>query len=216
MIKCPFIFILFIYFTLHFSSEQNISKTYELINKEIKKKIINNYIIDFNSSLEENKEIIIDYKNKEDLFILNNQTYIIFPANNQELSDYADALTLCVKNYTGLEILVAPNVIRKTSNKNKNTFIQIVLDKTLKKAYQIEISRRKMKLSSNSNIGIKRAILLFKRILENNFKKNDTIYEKIEFPSADIFMKEENINFHIIILIIITSLVIYLSFKYLK
>ena len=125
-------------------------------------------------------------------------------------------MTLCVKNYTGLEILVAPNVIRKTSNKNKNTFIQIVLDKALKKVYQIEISRRKMKLSSNSNFGIKRAIILFKTILENNFKKNDTIYEKIEFPSCDISMKEQNINFHIIILIIITSLVIYLSFKYLK
>ena len=147
MIKCPFIFILFIYFIFHFSIEQNVSNTYELLNKKIKQKIINNYIINFNSSLEENKDIIIDYKNKEDLFILNNQTYIIFPANNQELSDYADALTLYVKNYTGLEILVAPNVIRKTSNKNKNTFIQIVLDKTLKKAYQIEISRRKMKLS---------------------------------------------------------------------
>ena len=31
-------------------------------NKEVDPKIINNYIIDFNSSLEENKEIIIDYK----------------------------------------------------------------------------------------------------------------------------------------------------------
>ena len=132
MINCPFIFILFIYFIIHFSSEQNVSNTYELFNQNVKKKIINSYIIDFNSSFEESKEIIINYKNKEDLFILNNQTYIIFPANNQELSDYADALTLYVKNYTGLEILVAPNVIRKTSNKNKNTFIQIVLDKTLK------------------------------------------------------------------------------------
>ena len=216
MIKCPFIFILFIYFIFHFSTEQNVSNTYELLNKKIKQKIINNYIINFNSSLEENKDIIIDYKNKEDLFILNNQTYIIFPANNQELSDYADALTLYVKNYTGLEILVAPNVIRKTSNKNKNTFIQIVLDKTLKKAYQIEISRRKMKLSSNSYFGIKNAILLLKRILENNLKKNGTIYEKIQFPSADISMKEQNINFHIIILMIITSSVIYISFKYLK
>ena len=216
MIKCPFIFILFIYFIFHFSIEQNVSNTYELLNKKIKQKIINNYIINFNSSLEENKDIIIDYKNKEDLFILNNQTYIIFPANNQELSDYADALTLYVKNYTGLEILVAPNVIRKTSNKNKNTFIQIVLDKTLKKAYQIEISRRKMKLSSNSYFGIKNAILLLKRILENNLKKNGTIYEKIQFPSADISMKEQNINFHIIILMIITSSVIYISFKYLK
>ena len=216
MIKCHFGFILFISFLLHFSSEQNVSKTYDVFNKEIKKKTINNYIIDFKSSLEENKEIIVNYINKEDLFILNNQTYIIFPANNQELSDYADILTLCVKNYTGLEILVAPNVIRKTSNKNKNTFIQIVLDKALKKAYQIEISRRKMKLSSNSNIGIKRAILLFKRILENNFKNNETIYEKIEFPSAEIFMKQKNINFNIIVLIIITSLIIYISFKYLK
>ena len=216
MIKCPFNFILFIYFILRFSSEQNVSNTYELLNKKIKKKIINNYIIDFNSSLDENKEIIINFKNKEDLFILNNQTYIIFPANNQELSDYADALTLYVKNYTGLEILVAPNIIRKTSNKNKNTFIQIVLDKTVKNAYQIEISRRKMKLSSNSNFGIKRVILFFKTILEKNFKKNNTIYEKIEFPPCDIFMKEQNINFHIIILIIFTLLVIYISFKYLK
>ena len=203
----------------YFSFEQNISNAYEKFNHEKKKNIINNFTIDLNTSLNDliiSNDIIIDYKEEKDFFLLNNQTYIIFPANNQELSDYADALTLYVKNYTGLEILVAPNVIRKTSNKNKNTFIQIVLDKTLKKAYQIEISRRKMKLSSNSYFGIKNAILLLKRILENNLKKNGTIYEKIQFPSADISMKEQNINFHIIILMIITSSVIYISFKYLK
>ena len=148
--------------------------------------------------------------------MLNNQTYIIFPSNNQELSNYADALTLFIKNYTGLEILVAPNVIRKTSNRNKNTFIQIVLDKTLKKDFQIEISKRKIKLISNSNLGIKRAIIIFKTIFENNFKNNDTIYENIEFPSADIFVNEKNNTIEIAIIIIITLFILYASFRLIK
>ena len=205
---------------LYFSFEQNISNTYEKINHEKKKNIISNFRIDLNSSLNDlitSNDIIIDYKEEKDFFLLNNQTYIIFPSNNQELSNYADILRLYLQNYTGLEILVAPNVIRKTSNKNKNTFIQIVLEKTLQKTYLIEISRRKIKLSSNSNMGIKNAIIIIKKILENNFNvKNNNIYENIEIPFADIYIYEKNFNFRIIIAIIVTLLILYISFLVFK
>ena len=210
-----FFLILLIYF-ITISTEQNLSNTYNINNLGTKKKKIKNFIIDYNSSLRETKEIKLETKNKNDFFLLNNQTYIIFPANNQELSKFAEALTTCIKNYTNLDILVAPNVIRKTSNKNKNTFIQIVLDKTLKKTFQIEINKRKIKLSSNSNLGIKRAIIIFKIILDKNFKNNNTLYENVEFPSINIYFNEKNINLNIIILIIITSLIIFISFYLIK
>ena len=208
--------IILLFYLINVILEQNISNTYDVINHEKKKTIIKDFIVNYNSSFIETKEIIIETKNNEEYFMLNNQTYIIFPSNNQELSNYADALTLYIKNYTGLEILVAPNVIRKTSNKNKNTFIQIVLDKTLKNAFQIEISKRKIKLLSNSNLGIKRAIKIFKTIFDNNFKSNNTIYENIEFPSAEIFAYEKNTNIGIIIIIIFTLLILYISFRLIK
>ena len=208
--------IILLFYLINVILEQNISNTYDVINHEKKKTIIKDFIVNYNSSFIETKEIIIETKNNEEYFMLNNQTYIIFPSNNQELSNYADALTLYIKNYTGLEILVAPNVIRKTSNKNKNTFIQIVLDKTLKNAFQIEISKRKIKLLSNSNLGIKRAIIIFKTIFDNNFKSNNTIYENIEFPSAEIFAYEKNTNIGIIIIIIFTLLILYISFRLIK
>ena len=208
--------IILLFYLINVILEQNISNTYDVINHEKKKTIIKDFIVNYNSSFIDTKEIIIETKNNEEYFMLNNQTYIIFPSNNQELSNYADALTLYIKNYTGLEILVAPNVIRKTSNKNKNTFIQIVLDKTLKNAFQIEISKRKIKLLSNSNLGIKRAIIIFKTIFDNNFKSNNTIYENIEFPSAEIFAYEKNTNIGIIIIIIFTLLILYISFRLIK
>ena len=185
-----------------------------------KKNIINYFRIDLNTSLNDliiSNDIIIDYKEEKDFFLLNNQTYIIFPSNNQELSNYADIIRLYIQNYTGLEILVAPNVIRKTSNRNKNTFIQIVLEKTLQKTYLIEISRRKIKLSSNSNMGIKNAIVIIKKILEYNFNvKNNNIYENIEIPFADIYIYEKNFNLRIIIAIIVTLLILYISFLVFK
>ena len=217
MIKFNYLVIL-LYF-IQYSLEQNITNTYENINNKIKKNIINNLRIDLNSSLKDlinSNDVIIDYKEEKDYFILNNQTYIIFPSNNQELSNYADIIRLYIQNYTGLEILVAPNVIRKTSNRNKNTFIQIVLEKTLQKKYLIEISRRKIKLSSNSNIGIKNAIIIIKKILENNFNDKNNVYENVQFPFADIYIYEKNSNFRIIIAIIVTLLVLFISFMLFK
>ena len=210
--------IILLYF-LEISTQQNISSSYNVLHHETKKKIINNFIVEYNSTLNYSKQIILDYKNKDDkndFFILNNQTYIIFPSNNQELSKSADYLTQSVKNYTGLEILVAPNVIRKTSNRNKNTFIQIVIDRTLDKTYQIEISRRKIKLASNTNSGINKSILVFKEILENNFKHKDIIYENIQFPLADIYYYESKLNLRLVGLIIITFIIIYITFKIFK
>ena len=215
MFNYNFFFILFIYF-ITISTEQNLSNTYNITNRKIIKKKIKNFIIDYNFSLTETKEIIFESKNKNDFFILNNQTYIIFPSNNKELSNYAEALTIDIKNYTNFDILVAPNVIRKTSNRNKNTFIQIVLDKTLKKIFQIEINKRKIKLLSKTNLGIKRAIKVFKIILEKNFQNNSILYENIKFPLNNIYMNETNNNIKIIILIITSLLIIYMSFHLIK
>ena len=215
MFNYNFFFILLIYF-ITISTEQNLSNTYNITNRKIIKKKIKNFIIDYNFSLTETKEIMFESKNKNDFFILNNQTYIIFPSNNKELSNYAETLTIDIKNYTNFDILIAPNVIRKTSNRNKNTFIQIVLDKTLKKTFQIEINKRKIKLLSNTNLGIKRAIKVFKIILEKNFQNNSILYENIKFPLNNIYMNETNNNIKIIILIITSLLIIYMSFHLIK
>ena len=209
MIKHNFI-ILLIFYLLKSSLEEDISKTYDIFNQKTKKKLVPNIKIDLNSSLNENKELIINYKNNEDSFNLNNQTYIIFPSNYQEFSNLADTISLYIKNYTGLEILVAPNVIRKTSNKNKNNFIQIVLNKEIKNDFEIRINKRKMQLISKTNDGIKKSILTFKTILIKNFQKNDTIYENIEFPSVEIISKynlllnKGSIIISIILIVIIT------------
>ena len=215
MLKHNFIILLFIYL-LENSSEENISSTYDIFNQKPKKKIVPNFKIDFNSSLNESKEVILNYKNDEDSFNLNNQTYIIFPSNNQEFSNYADAISLYIKNYTGLEILVAPNVIRKTSNKNKNNFIQIVLNKEIKNDFEIRINRRKIQLISSTNNGIKKSILTFKTIIINNFKKNDTIYENIEFPSIEIISKNNlllNKGSIITSIILIAIITLYFIFR---
>ena len=132
------------------SIEQNLTASnVKLNNKNQQKHIINEYIIDFNNSLNSFNKLKIDYKTNKDFFILNNQTYIIHPSNNKELNKEADLLAKYIKDYIGLEIIVAPNVIRKTSNKNKNTFIQIAVDKLLNKEYQIQINKRKIILKSN-------------------------------------------------------------------
>ncbi len=160
----------------------------------------------------------IDYKTNKDFFILNNQTYIIHPSNNKELNKEADLLAKYIKDYIGLEIIVAPNVIRKTSNKNKNTFIQIAVDKSLNKEYQIQINKRKIILKSKSNTGIYKAIIFFKNFLEKEFNKNNnTIYESILFPSINIYDNEKIVSSEYLSIIIFTILIISLSiliFKY--
>ena len=112
---------------------------------------------------------------------------------------------------TGLEILVAPNVIRKTSNKNKNTFIQIVLDKSLNKEFHININKRKIILSSKSNKGIYKSVILFKKILESQFNDKNSIYENIEFPCVDIISNEQIIKFEYLSLFLTTIIIIFIS-----
>ena len=201
------------------SIEQNLTASnVKLNNKNQQKHIINEYIIDFNNSLNSFNKLKIDYKTNKDFFILNNQTYIIHPSNNKELNKEADLLAKYIKDYIGLEIIVAPNVIRKTSNKNKNTFIQIAVDKSLNKEYQIQINKRKIILKSKSNTGIYKAIIFFKNFLEKEFNKNNnTIYESILFPSINIYDNEKIVSSEYLSIIIFTILIISLSiliFKY--
>jgi len=192
--------------------EQNLTTSNINLNNKIQQKtIIKEYIIDFNKSLKSFNKLEIDYKNNKDFFILNNQTYIIHPSNNKELSKEADLLAKYINDYIGLEIIVAPNVIRKTSNKNKNTFIQIAVDKSLNKGYQIKINKRKIILKSKSISGIYKSIIFFKNFLENEFNKNNTIYESILFPSINIYDNEKIISSEYLSIIIITILIISLS-----
>ena len=191
--------------------EQNLTTSNINLNNKIQQKtIIKEYIID-NKSLKSFNKLEIDYKNNKDFFILNNQTYIIHPSNNKELSKEADLLAKYINDYIGLEIIVAPNVIRKTSNKNKNTFIQIAVDKSLNKGYQIKINKRKIILKSKSISGIYKSIIFFKNFLENEFNKNNTIYESILFPSINIYDNEKIISSEYLSIIIITILIISLS-----
>ena len=197
--------------------EQNLTTSNVNLNKKIQKRIIiNEHIVDFNKSLKGFNKLKIDYKTNNDFFILNNQTYIIHPSNNKELSKEADLLAKYIKDYIGLEIIVAPNVIRKTSNKNKNTFIQIAVDKSLNKEFQIQINKRKIILKSKSNTGIYKAIIFFKNFLENEFKKNNTIYESIFFPSINIYDNDLIISSEYLSIIIVTILIISISILILK
>ena len=199
------------------SIEQNLTTSNVNLNKKIQQRIIiNEHIVDFNKSLKGFNKLKIDYKTNNDFFILNNQTYIIHPSNNKELSKEADLLAKYIKDYIGLEIIVAPNVIRKTSNKNKNTFIQIAVDKSLNKEFQIQINKRKIVLKSKSNTGIYKAIIFFKNFLENEFNKNNTIYESIFFPSINIYDNDLIISSEYLSIIIVTILIISISILILK
>ena len=199
------------------SIEQNLTTSNVNLNKKIQQRIIiNEHIVDFNKSLKGFNKLKIDYKTNNDFFILNNQTYIIHPSNNKELSKEADILAKYIKDYIGLEIIVAPNVIRKTSNKNKNTFIQIAVDKSLNKEFQIQINKRKIILKSKSNTGIYKAIIFFKNFLENEFNKNNTIYESIFFPSINIYDNDLIISSEYLSIIIVTILIISISILILK
>ena len=199
------------------SIEQNLTTSNVNLNKKIQQRIIiNEHIVDFNKSLKGFNKLKIDYKTNNDFFILNNQTYIIHPSNNKELSKEADLLAKYIKDYIGLEIIVAPNVIRKTSNKNKNTFIQIAVDKSLNKEFQIQINKRKIILKSKSNTGIYKAIIFFKNFLENEFNKNNTIYESIFFPSINIYDNDLIISSEHLSIIIVTILIISISILILK
>ena len=199
------------------SIEQNLTTSNVNLNKKIQQRIIiNEHIVDFNKSLKGFNKLKIDYKTNNDFFILNNQTYIIHPSNNKELSKEADLLAKYINDYIGLEIIVAPNVIRKTSNKNKNTFIQIAVDKSLNKVYQIKINKRKIILKSKSISGIYKSIIFFKNFLENEFNKNNTIYESIFFPSINIYDNDLIISSEYLSIIIVTILIISISILILK
>jgi hypothetical protein len=206
------IFLIFVFILLEKSSiQQNITTSYEITNNLSKKKLFQKYTIKLNKSINDFENVKINYKEEEDFFILNNQTYIIFPSNNKELSNNAELLAKVVKNLTGLEILVAPNVIRKTSNKNKNTFIQIVLDKSINKEFHININKRKIILSSKSNEGIYKSVILFKKILESQFNDKNSIYENIEFPCVDIISNEQIIKFEYLSLVLTSIIIIFIS-----
>ncbi len=206
------IFLFFVFILLEKSSiQQNISTSYEITNNLSKKKLFQKYTIKLNKSINDFENVKINYKEEEDFFILNNQTYIIFPSNNKELSNNAELLSQVVKNLTGLEILVAPNVIRKTSNKNKNTFIQIVLDKSINKEFHININKRKIILSSKSNKGIYKSVILFKKILESQLNDKNSIYENIEFPCVDIISNEQIIKFEYLSVFLTTIIIIFIS-----
>ena len=89
------------------SIEQNLTTSNVNLNKKIQQRIIiNEHIVDFNKSLKGFNKLKIDYKTNNDFFILNNQTYIIHPSNNKELSKEADLLTKYINDYIGLEIIV--------------------------------------------------------------------------------------------------------------
>ena len=211
------IFLIFVFILLEKSSiQQNITTSYEITNNLSKKKLFQKYTIKLNKSINDFENVKINYKEEEDFFILNNQTYIIFPSNNKELSNNAELLAKVVKNLTGLEILVAPNVIRKTSNKNKNTFIQIVLDKSINKEFHININKRKIILSSKSNEGIYKSVILFKKILESQFNDKNSIYENIEFPCVDIISNEQIIKFEYLSLFLTTIIIICINISITK
>ena len=71
------IFLFFVFILLEKSSiQQNITTSYEITNNLSKKKLFQKYIIKLNNSINDFENVKINYKEDEDFFILNNQTYI--------------------------------------------------------------------------------------------------------------------------------------------
>ena len=196
---------------------ENSEKKNEKQNKEIK-----SLIIKYDSFNVENLEIIKDKNDNERKFILNQNTYIIYPSYDKKIEDYGSMLSRDIKNFTGLEIGVTPNMAMKMSNKVKNNFIQIILEKmnqeNKNQIVNIKINHRKIIIKSKELIGIRNGIKIISNILSNNRKINMT-YDEVVFEPIEIILKSNITNSNyvyagLIVSILLISMTLY--FYYLK
>ena len=185
-------------------------------NEEKKKLIINyNLIKDIDINLYPGEN-----NSTEKSFILNEQTYIIYPSNNKIIEQYSIILAQNIKNNTSINIGVTPNLAMKMTNKIKNNFIQLILESknndNINEIVKININHRKILIKAKEIIGINRGVNILKNLLIRNNLSNKT-YNEIHFIPIKIICNDtiKNNNF-VYFGLLITFIIIIISFCYIK
>ena len=163
--KYFFFLLIFIKLCLNQIVEKNINNAKEEDNQknEIKKLEIKYSVLN-----DTDIQIIESEQNtKDEKFILNEQTYIIYPSNNKEIEQYSLLLSGYIKN--NFIQLIKEN----KNNENENVIINI------------KINHRKILMKSKDLIGINRGINIIKQLLIWNNKLNNT-YDEIHFGPKQI------------------------------
>ena len=196
------------------NNENNIEE--DLTNKEITKLEINYEIIN-----DTDIQIIKPEDNsKEKNFILNEQTYIIYPSNNKLIEQYSSLLSTYIKNNTSINIGVTPNIAMKMTNKIKNNFIQLILEnKNNENIYdivKININHRKILIKAKEIIGINQGINIIKKLLYENNISNKT-YNEIHFSPIQIIYSENIKNSNYVYFgLLISFIFVIFSFCFIK
>ena len=192
-----------------------IQTTNNTIKKEKEVKELAKLKINYNILNDSNIYIINNNNKNEKNFILNQQTYIIYPSNNKNIEQYSSILSHYIKNITGIEIGVTPNMAMKMTNKIKNNFIHIILEninsENKDNIVNIKINHRKILIKSKELIGIEQGINIIKQLLNESNKSNAT-YDEIYFYPIEILLKSNiKTNNYIYLGILISSILVLLS-----
>ena len=185
-------------------------------NKELKKLEIN-----YNKLNDTFIRIIEDEQNSRDKkFVLNEQTYIIYPSNNKNIEQYSSLLSIIIKNNSGIIIGVTPNMAMKMTNKIKNNFIQLVLENknndNENEIVKIKINHRKILIKSKDLLGIKQGLNIIEQLLLGNNLANNT-YDEIYFGPKEIILSSNIKNNKLIYFgLIISFILIIVTFYFTK
>ena len=183
------IFIIFIKFSIN----QIVQK--EEVNskgEKIQKNEIKSLEIDYNKTNRTDIQLIEPEINSRDKkFVLSEQTYIIYPSNNMEIEQYSIILSTLIKNITGINIGVTPNMAMKMTNKIKNNFIQLILEnknnENINDIVRININHRKILIKAKDLIGINQGINIIKQLLMGN-NLNNNIFNEVNFGPIQIIL----------------------------
>ena len=216
--KYFFFLLIFIKLCLNQIVEKNINNAKEEDNQknEIKKLEIKYSVLN-----DTDIQIIESEQNtKDEKFILNEQTYIIYPSNNKEIEQYSLLLSTYIKNNSGINIGVTPNLAMKMTNKIKNNFIQLIKENKNKEnenvIVNIKINHRKILIKSKDLIGINRGINIIKQLLIGNNLANST-YDEIHFgPKLILVNTYIKNNQYIYLGLIISFVLILITFYIIK
>ena len=189
--------------------------------EDIKNKETTKLEINYNIFKESDIQIIKPEENSnEKKFILNEQTYIIYPSNNKLIEEYSSLLSRHIKNNTGINIGVTPNIAMKMTNKIKNNFIQLIIEsknnENINDIVKININHRKILIKAKEIIGINQGVNIIKKLLYENNASNKT-YDEIHF-SPILIIYSENIknSKYVYFGLLISFLLIIFSFCFIK
>jgi len=189
--------------------------------EDIKNKETTKLEINYNIFNESDIQIIKPEENSnEKKFILNEQTYIIYPSNNKLIEEYSSLLSRHIKNNTGINIGVTPNIAMKMTNKIKNNFIQLIIEnknnENINDIVKININHRKILIKAKEIIGINQGVNIIKKLLYENNASNKT-YGEIHFSPIQIIYCENIKNSKYVYFgLLISFIFIIFSFCFIK